>query len=481
VRKTRVWIALSCCLIFVTTIAFAQEMNQVASGGSSPLVDASISGNIEVVRDLIEKGADVNGRDEQGSFPLYAAVVGDHADVVELLIKKGANVNQSKAGDVLPKIERNTTALHAASIIGNQAVVELLVSAAANVNAFADLNQENAKNAKKILESPLVSKLLTPESVILFKAQLGENGVTPLALASRFGHADIAAILLDRGADINFQKPGDNTALIEAAIAGRRDVIDLLVSRKADLNRVGEDGGTALALALLNEQYESAGILLAAGADFQLTDRGKFQWKRPFSWGAFQLLAAEKLTAEGRGAETKKMLTDALASLTAARDELNKAVGSLNQLADKADQLADKLDKDAKSADRWATVLSLVSGVIAPRLTDYSRISSQRQTAQIVALKNSKTSGQYFSNFERLEAGGQPGPPQTPGWSDSGGGSGSLSSANLYRNSAGLSRKAAGEVQSRAQVLKGKVATCDSLVQRVTKLLNDAPGIEKAP
>ena len=467
-HKTRVLIAVGCCLILATTIVFAQEKNPVATGGSSPLVNASMSGNIDVVRDLIEKGADINGRDEQGNFPLYAAVVGDHADVVELLIKKGANVNQSRAGNVLPIIERNTTALHAASIVGNQAVVELLISAGADVNAFADLNEENEKRIKNMLENPQTSRLLKPETLNLLQAQLREIGVTPLMLASRSGNANIAALLLVRGADPNFQKPGSNTALIEAAIAGKRDVIDLLVRRKADMNRVGENGGTALALALLNEQNESARILLAAGADFQLNDHGRIQWKKPFSWGAYQLLVAQKLTAEGRSAEAKEKLTDALASLTKARDELNKAADALNTDADKLDTLADKTDtdankldrhadkadKNAKGADRWATVesiASVVSIVIAPD-ADYA--PSLQGAAE--SLRDSATSDSNVAGLDRNVSG-------------------------IARNAAALARNKAALARRSVQVFLGKAAACDSLIQSVMKLLDDASGTEKAP
>jgi ankyrin repeat protein len=470
--KNRIWATMGCCLIFAITIVFAQDKNPVITGGSSPLVNASVSGNIDVVRELIEKGADVNGRDELGNFPLYAAVTGNHADVIELLIKKGANVNQLKAGDVLPKDERNTTALHAATIVGNQAVVELLVNAGADVNAFADLNEENEKRIKNMLENPQTSRLLKPERLALLQTQLRAIGVTPLMLASKSNHANIAAFLLDRGADINFQKPGSNTALIEAAIAGKRDVIELLVSRNADLNRVGENGGTALTFALLNEQYESARILMAAGADFQLNDHGRIQWKKPFSWGAYQLLVAQKLTAEGNSAETKEKLTDALASLTKARDELNKAADALNMDADKLDTLADKidtdankldmhadkadLDKGAKRAERWATVdsiISVVSVVAAPALS-YSASSAAQSLRDTATLDRSM--GRNLAGKDHKVA------------------------PSLH-NLAVRARNDAASGHNSAQGYLEKAAACDSLIQKATKLLNDVSGTEKAP
>src|SRR5271157_5325709 len=306
--------------LFAATVVFPKDKNPVTPAnrstqsvvreadpyGFTPLVSAAVSGNIEVVRALIERGADVNGCDTQGDFPLYAAVIGDHAEVVELLIAKGANVNQAKAANVYPVMERNTTALHAACTVGNQRVVELLINAGADLNAFADLNEEEARAGKFLLADKYYRKHATPSDLARIQSELGEIGVTPLTQASKFGHANIVTLLLEHGVDVNFQKPGNNTALIEAASAGKRDVIELLLSRKADLNRVGVHGGTALAHALLNEQYDSAKFLVAAGADFQLTSFGSATARQHFAWGVYQTLVGDKLTAESRSVEATK-------------------------------------------------------------------------------------------------------------------------------------------------------------------------------
>jgi hypothetical protein len=324
-------------LMFVSTIAFARDKKV------DNLVSAAASGNINAVRDLIDKGADVNASDIEGNFPLFAAVVCDHTDVVELLIKKGANVNQSKASTTLPVIERNINALLAASVIGNQSVVELLINAGADVNAFANPNSETlAHTLAHMRADATIEESCWPVAC--------QAGFTPLKLASKFDHAAIVALLLAHGADVNFQMPGDNTALIEAAIFGRRDVIELLIKQKADLNRKGEEGGTALAHALINEQYESAKVLLEAGAEFQYGDyytgprqsiqSASLNGTRHFASGAYQALVADKLMAEGRSLEATNKFTEALSLLTAARDELNKTVDYTNQLADKEAKIA---------------------------------------------------------------------------------------------------------------------------------------------
>jgi len=455
--------------MLATTAAFAQDKKLTDSDPSSALVSASVSGDIGVVRDLIENGADINGTDARGNFPLYAAVVGDHADVVDLLIKKGAKVNQAKALNVLPVMERNTSALHAASVVGNKSVVELLVNAGADVNAFADVNEETERLAQGLIGNPQTSKFLKPETLALLQSRTIEIGITPLTQASKFDHADIVTFLLEHGADLNFQRPRNNTALIEAATAGSRDVVELLISRKADLNRKGLNGGTALALALSSEQYETAKILMAAGADFELDDKSAAHWQRLFALGAYQSLLAEKMKADGMDAESKSKFTDAIASLTAARDDLNIASGHVSEEAIKA-------DGEARSAGRLANVIA-VTDMIVPVLTDFSRSISQRQMEQVVALRNAKTPDQYFSNFEQLERGIQPGSapsmavadPNRNGLADSN------SAVQSLRGSAQSMRQSAQSLRTSALELSEKAAACDNLLQHIANEMATLP------
>ena len=72
-----------------------------ASGldGSMPLHWASKTGHIEVVRLLLEKGADVN---DILTTPLYWASTNGHVEVVRLLLKKGADVNAASQDGLTP-------------------------------------------------------------------------------------------------------------------------------------------------------------------------------------------------------------------------------------------------------------------------------------------------------------------------------------------------------------------------------------------
>ena len=54
---------------------------------------AAVRGNIEVVKQHLDAGTDVNAKDEDGRTPLHYAAFVSHKEIVELLIGAGADVN----------------------------------------------------------------------------------------------------------------------------------------------------------------------------------------------------------------------------------------------------------------------------------------------------------------------------------------------------------------------------------------------------
>jgi hypothetical protein len=92
------------------------------------LIKAVKSRDIKKVKELLEKGANPNAKDNYESTPLhYAAQVGS-SDIAMLLINKGANVNAKSCTGHTP--------LHVAAISGNVPVVELLLESGADPNAI---------------------------------------------------------------------------------------------------------------------------------------------------------------------------------------------------------------------------------------------------------------------------------------------------------------------------------------------------------
>ena len=94
----------------------AKKMNK---SGKTALHFASKKGHIEMVRLLIDKGADTNTRDKYGLTPLHLASMEGHTEIVRLLIENKANVHAwASSGE---------TALHLASRNGHIEIVQLLL------------------------------------------------------------------------------------------------------------------------------------------------------------------------------------------------------------------------------------------------------------------------------------------------------------------------------------------------------------------
>jgi ankyrin repeat protein len=99
------------------------------------------------------------------------------------------------------------------------------------------------------------------------------DGFTALHLASFFGHEDVAAELLARGADVSAvaRNPLRVQPLHSAAAGNHTGVVRVLLEHGADANARQEGGFTPIHAAAQNGNDELAGSLLDAGADMSIT------------------------------------------------------------------------------------------------------------------------------------------------------------------------------------------------------------------
>jgi len=260
---------------------------------SDPFTHACERGHLEIVKEFIKAGVDVNV--QQSSNPLSAAAAGNHIEVVKVLLEAGANPNLPMVV-INDKKELETmeeSALEAAAWNDNLEMAKLLLDAGADVkadhngalysaglssnlemiklfiNAGADVNDRPEKShfslwamayGKK--ESEIV-KVLEDAG---FKPDKEQKNAA-LIVASGKGNLDIVKELLADGNSANWST-GKSTPLIAASSSGNVEIVNELLKAGADVNKTTEGyNQSALIAASLNGHPEVVQILLDAGAN----------------------------------------------------------------------------------------------------------------------------------------------------------------------------------------------------------------------
>ena len=187
---------------------------------STALHYAASGGRVEMMRMLIDRGADVNAstvslwRPSRGGLtPLHGATDGGNYDAVVLLLEHGADPNAATGEGVTP--------LHNAAYGGIVRMVILLL------DAGADPNAQDAEGWTP-LHGAAISRWLGVERVLL---QAGadpnaqdDDGMTPLHVAADQGKGGVARALVAAGADVGMVDGNGRTA---ADVARQRGHVEL--------------------------------------------------------------------------------------------------------------------------------------------------------------------------------------------------------------------------------------------------------------
>ena len=108
------------CVLF-SLLCFGLVHTAAAGVLEDRLINEAINGDVDVVRALLEKGANVNAKDSDGETALMKAAYYGYADVVRVLIEKGASADaKNRLGE---------TALQLARLKNRADIVDLLQNA----------------------------------------------------------------------------------------------------------------------------------------------------------------------------------------------------------------------------------------------------------------------------------------------------------------------------------------------------------------
>ncbi|KAI9893551.1 MAG: hypothetical protein M1814_006347 [Vezdaea aestivalis] len=194
---------------------------------------ASEYGLVSSIKKLLGSGEMPNLEGGRFCFPLIAASIKNHKEIVKLLLENGA--------DIHAKGNYGETALHEAASRGHEAIIKLLLENGADIHAKSDYGETALHKATSRGHEAIIKLLLENGADIHAKSDYGE---TALHKATSRGHEAIIKLLLENGADIHAKDDIGETALHWAASGGHEAIIKLLLENGADIYAKGNYGET---------------------------------------------------------------------------------------------------------------------------------------------------------------------------------------------------------------------------------------------
>lgn len=212
------------------------QVRERYADGTTALFWAAYLDNVDIATTLLEAGADVGTRNRYGLGPIHLASENGSAEMLTLLLEHGADANSA-----LPDGE---TALMTASREGDVAAIEVLLNAGANVNATESWKGQTALMwAAADNNAGAVEALLAGGADIDARSAGGEFDA--LAFAVRAGAVDSTRALLEGGADVNGESRAGTSMLVLATMNAHYELAALLLEYGADPN-ADKQGWTAL-------------------------------------------------------------------------------------------------------------------------------------------------------------------------------------------------------------------------------------------
>jgi len=209
-------------------------------------------GNVEAIKDLIQKIGDINQQDEQGWTILHLSVAKGEEEMVKIFLEANADPNICTNGDTSP--------LMTAFKKGHFKIFEHLIQKGANVN-HRDKEDWSVLSSACIIGNEEIVDILPNANAMEFFLEMGQGNVSI-----------IKKLILAAGIDINEQNEDGKTRLFKTVYDNKKAMVSLLLKLNADPNIANNDGRTPLMEASSDGHLFLVKMLLLYGANVNLTD-----------------------------------------------------------------------------------------------------------------------------------------------------------------------------------------------------------------
>ena len=219
-----------------TLLARGGDPNSADADGSTVLHFAVENDETELIQALLAAGARARVANRHGITPLHLAATNGNATIVQRLIAAGADVNGVTPG--------GETALMMASRTGDPETIKALLTHGAMVDAKEGWRGQTALMWAATENNAAAIRLLV-EAGADVKTKSTGGSFTAFLFAVRGGHIDAARALLDSGTNVNERLSDGMSALVLALYNAHFELAAFLLDRGADPN-AAEQGWTAL-------------------------------------------------------------------------------------------------------------------------------------------------------------------------------------------------------------------------------------------
>ena len=289
-KNTLLHIASDCCQLEVIRLVIERkaDINIRDVNSNTALHHAAISGSVEIIEILLDKGMCVDVKNKELSTPIHLSALHDNLEATKALVERGASLDNAKIHGKTPlllaarygKIEvlrylteigadinirdaKGRTALHHAAISRSVEIIKILLDKGMSVDL------KNAEDSTPLHISAADGNLEATKLLVESGSpsnNVNKYGMTPLLLAAHYGKIDIIRYLTEIGADINIHDTECNSALHHAVISGSVEIIKILLDKGMSVDLKNAEDSTPLHISALNGHLEATKFIVKRGA-----------------------------------------------------------------------------------------------------------------------------------------------------------------------------------------------------------------------